>query len=169
MLKSAQLLTLLFLPVTFLVMISRTSEGEILTSIILEVFRVNGDLISAGNQLTKEFGLSSARWQVMGAMHQEKRPLTVAQIARRMGLTRQGVQRVVNDLIELNMVEFKDNLDHKKSKLVDITERGNETLKKVYQVQAKWVNALADGYDVGDLSKALEVLNTFKEKLNKKE
>ncbi len=150
-------------------MVSRTSEGEILTAIILAVFRVNGDLISAGNQLTKEFGLSSARWQVMGAMHQVDRPLTVAQIARRMGLTRQGVQRVVNDLIELDMVELKDNLDHKKSKLVDITDKGNKILKKVYQVQAKWINGLAAGYDIDDLGKALDVLNTFKEKLNKNE
>ena len=74
----------------------RTPEGEALTLIILETFRLNGALLEAGNQLTKPFELTSARWQVMGPVSEQ--PLTVAQIARRMGLARQGVQRIVNDL-----------------------------------------------------------------------
>ncbi|MDE0095181.1 MAG: helix-turn-helix domain-containing protein, partial [Gammaproteobacteria bacterium] len=61
--------------------------------------------------------MTSARWQVMGAVDQSKHSLTVAQIARRMGLARQGVQRIVNDLVELGFVVLEENIDHKRSPL----------------------------------------------------
>ncbi|MBV1960931.1 MAG: MarR family transcriptional regulator [Immundisolibacteraceae bacterium] len=54
----------------------------------LEVFRLNGMLLAAENRLAQPFDLTSARWQVMGVIHLSGRTLTVAQIARRMGLTR---------------------------------------------------------------------------------
>ncbi len=49
----------------------------------------------AGDQLLAEFGLTSARWQVLGAVALSGAPQPVASIARNMGLTRQAVQRVV--------------------------------------------------------------------------
>ena len=71
---------------------SRAVEG--LTGLILEIFRANGLLLAAGDRLSKDLGLTSARWQVMGAIGDG--PLTASQVARRMGLTRQSVQRVVD-------------------------------------------------------------------------
>jgi DNA-binding MarR family transcriptional regulator len=52
-----------------------------------------GDVLSAGE------GLTSARWQVLGAIVLADRPPTVPQIARRMGLTRQGVHATVRRLV----------------------------------------------------------------------
>ena len=46
----------------------RTLEGEVITELILETFRLNGVLLDAGNQIPKPFGLTRARWQVMGAI-----------------------------------------------------------------------------------------------------
>ncbi len=63
---------------------------------ILETFRFNGRLLAAGDRLTKELDLSSALWQVLGAI--DEAPLPVAQIARNMGLTRQSVRRMANVL-----------------------------------------------------------------------
>lgn len=60
----------------------RTAKGEALTEIILETLRFNGALLSAGNKLTKPHGLTSARWQVMGAIDLEGKPLTVSQIPK---------------------------------------------------------------------------------------
>ena len=64
----------------------RTPVGECLTELVLETFRLNGAILVAGNRMTKPHGLTSARWQVMGAIDIAGTPLTVAQIARRMGL-----------------------------------------------------------------------------------
>ena len=74
----------------------RTPKSEVLTALILEIFQLNGTLLAAGNQITKPHGMTSARWQIMGAIELAGQPLTVSQIARRMGLTRQAVQRIAN-------------------------------------------------------------------------
>jgi MarR family len=65
-----------------------------LTILVLEVFRLNGWLLAAGNHLTRPVHQSSARWQVVGAI--DHAPMTVSQIARAMGLTRQSVQRTAD-------------------------------------------------------------------------
>ena len=47
-----------------------------LTGLVIEVFRLNGDLLAAGDALVGDLGLTSARWQVLGAIalsHREGR------------------------------------------------------------------------------------------------
>src|SRR6516164_2738348 len=125
--------------------IARTPAGEKATELILATFRVNGLLLAAGDLLTAEHGLTSARWQVLGAIAYAQRPLTVPQIARRMGLTRQSVHTTVNRLLADAMVELVPNQDHQRSQLVRLTEPGQAIYQAVDQKQAAWVNQLAAG------------------------
>ncbi|MXY64130.1 MAG: MarR family transcriptional regulator [Gammaproteobacteria bacterium] len=145
----------------------RSREGEALTALILETFRLNGALLAVGNRLTKPVGMTSARWQVMGAVDQSKHSLTVAQIARRMGLARQGVQRIVNDLVELGFVVLEENIDHKRSPLVCISDKGAGVMGEIAKVQAAWVNELSDGFSEGQIVEALELLETVRERCEK--
>src|SRR5215469_747545 len=110
---------------------ARTAEGEAATDVVLETFRVNGLLLAAGNQLAAREKLTAARWQVLGAVALAGRPLTVPQIARRMGLTRQAVQASVNRLAAEALVEARDNLDHRRSPLIALTERGSQTFAAI--------------------------------------
>ena len=142
----------------------RTPAGEALTSLILETFRLNGALLGAGNQLTKPFELTSARWQVVGAIDLAGQPLTVAQIARRMGLARQGVQRIVNDLERLGMVAFEPNPDHKRAQLVSISKVGAKVMAAVDRAQTDWVNKVSEGLDERQLAQALKVLEAVRER-----
>lgn len=146
-------------------MTKRTREGQALTALILETFRLNGALLAAGNRITKPHGLTSARWQVMGAVDLAERSLTVAQIARRMGLSRQGVQRIVHDLERLGMVVLEPNLDHKRAPLVSISDRGDDAMVEIDKAQIEWVNALSDGVDEQRVSQALETLETLRGRL----
>jgi DNA-binding MarR family transcriptional regulator len=149
-------------------MTKRTQQGEALTELILEVFRLNGAMLDAGNQLTKPLGLTSARWQVMGAIELSGQPLTVSQIARRMGLARQGVQRIVNDLESLGLLLFNPNQDHKRAPLVAITAEGQKTMKKVGAAQSKWVNQLAEELSPRRLAEATKTLQAVREKSESK-
>ena len=142
----------------------RTPTGESLTDLILETFRLNGALLAAGNQLTRPHGLTSARWQVMGAIDLAGGPLTVAQIGRRMGLARQGVQRIVNDLEGLGMVELMPNLDHKRAPLVSISDAGRKAMQKIDKAQIEWVNDISRGVSRADVQQALSVLQTLRER-----
>jgi len=137
---------------------ARTPEGEKVTELILTTFRVNGLLLAAGDLLTAEHGLTSARWQVLGAIAYAQRPLTVPQIARRMGLTRQTVHTTVNRLLADGMVELVPNEDHRRSQLVRLTELGQAGYQAADQKQAAWVNRLAAGLTASDLDTAARVL-----------
>ena len=95
-----------------------TPEGASLTELILEVFKLNGRLLGAGDQLVASLGLTSARWQVLGAIAFAGAPQPVANIARNMGLTRQAVQRVVNELETEGFLMFAPNPHHQRAKLV---------------------------------------------------
>ena len=143
----------------------QTPEGQALTNLILETFRLNGELLNAGNRITKPHGLTSARWQVMGAVGREEQPITVAQIARRMGLMRQGVQRIVYDLEGLGFVAFEENLDHKRAKLVRLTKAGEAVLTLVQSDQTAWVNALSEGLSQAEINRAFKTMQAVHERL----
>lgn len=100
------------------------TDIERLNRLVLEVFRLNGVLLATGDALVAPHRLTSARWQVMGALAYAGAPLPVAHIARNMGLTRQGVQRLVNEMLADGLVALADNPHHARAKLVHLTSAG---------------------------------------------
>lgn len=140
-----------------------TPQGTALTGLILETFRLNGLLLAAGDRLTSDLGLSSARWQVMGAI--DEGPLPVAQIARNMGLTRQAVQRVANVLAGERLVEFTENPNHRRAKFVRLTAGGRAALEEISRRQIEWSNRLAEGQGATEIEEALAVLSILRQRL----
>ena len=142
---------------------SRTSSAEAFTQLILEVFKLNGRLLAAGDHLTKELGLSSALWQVLGAIDDEALP--VSQIARNMGLTRQGGLRTANVLEKKGFIEYQDNPNHQRAKLVVLTDKGRKSLDTVSELQIEWANKIADGLGEDDLNAAIRTIHALYERL----
>ena len=141
----------------------RTPGGAALTSLILETFRLNGRLLAEGDRLARPSGLSSALWQVVGAL--DEGPLPVAHIARNMGLRRQSLHRTVERLLQSGLVELTENPHHRRARLVALTARGRTALDKVTGVQVAWVDRLAAGLPVRDIRAALRVLQLVRERL----
>jgi DNA-binding MarR family transcriptional regulator len=137
----------------------RTRAGETATEVILSIFRANGLLLASGDLLSASEGLTSARWQVMGAIALAERPLTVPQIARRMGLTRQSVHATVKRLVADGLVELAPNADHRRSQLVRLTESGRSRYAAIDRRQTGWVNRLARGIGPSQLDAAARVLS----------
>lgn len=137
----------------------RTHDGETATQVILSVFRANGLLLAAGDLLAADLGLTAARWQVLGAITLAQRPLTVPQIARRMGLTRQSVHATVNRLVHDGLLDLAPNADHRRSPLVRLTDRGRTSYTAIDGRQAAWVNRLAGAIDRSDLETTAHVLD----------
>jgi DNA-binding MarR family transcriptional regulator len=144
---------------------NRTVEGAAATRVILSTFRVNGLLLAAGDLVAGEEGLTSARWQVLGAIALADRPLTVPQIARRMGLTRQSVHATVKHLVNDGLLAFAPNADHRRSPLVRLTEQGSATYSAIDNRQAAWVNRLAVGIGRSELDTAARVLDELSGRL----
>jgi DNA-binding MarR family transcriptional regulator len=143
----------------------RTSEGEAATRVILSVFRANGAFLGAGDGLAEGEGLTSARWQVLGAIAVAERPLTVPQIARRMGLARQSVHATANRLLEDGLLEQIPNTDHRRSPMLDMTESGLAVYAAVDRRQAEWVNRLAHRIPRADLETTARVLDELSRRL----
>lgn len=138
-----------------------TPKGRQFTDIVLEVFKLSGLLVVEGDKLTKELGLSSARWKVIGAVVNSQSPLTVPQIARNMGQTRQAVQRLANEMEGDGLLSFQTNPHHKRAKLLILTEKGKTNYKKLTEKQIPWANAVADKVSMPDLQLTSSILQSL--------
>ncbi|GAB0119060.1 MarR family winged helix-turn-helix transcriptional regulator [Acidisoma sp. 7E03] len=103
-------------------------DEHLVRSLVLAIFETNGRLAETGNVLVRPAGLTTAWWQVLGALGYAPHPLPVAHIARNMGLSRQAVQRVVDLLVERGLVRLAPNPHHQRAKLVVLTEAGRAAL-----------------------------------------
>lgn len=140
-----------------------TKAGRAFTELILETFRFNGRLLSSGDRLTKPVGLTSSRWQVLGAI--EAQSLSVAQIARNMGLARQNVQRLADALEKEHILEYAPNPDHKRAKLVRLTDRGRSALTELGELQERWANETASRVSAAEIQAARDVLVKLRSRL----
>jgi DNA-binding MarR family transcriptional regulator len=141
----------------------RSAEGDAFTELVLEVFRLNGLLLAAGDQLAEPSGLTSARWQVLGVVDHE--PAPVANVARIMGLTRQTVQTTADTLERDGFVEYRDNPHHRRAKLIALTDQGREALRQVEARQAAWADRLGKTAGVETLRAAVEGLRRARKQL----
>lgn len=146
--------------------IEPNSKAVILTNIMLTVFLVNGRLLEKGDQLVELLNLTSARWQVLGAVALAGQPLSVPQIAEAMGITRQGAQKQINKLEEDGFFEQSLNPRHQRSPLYALTELGNRAFAKAMALEAAWASGLVAGFPLQDLKNTLQTLNAVYERLD---
>ncbi|MDX2592939.1 MarR family winged helix-turn-helix transcriptional regulator [Streptomyces sp. WI03-4A] len=97
--------------------------------LVADVFEAAGALRRLGERTAAAEGLTQARWQVLSVASDD--PLTVPQAARRLGVSRQNIQRVANDLTSLELAAFEPNPDHRGSPLLTLTPRGRQALDRV--------------------------------------
>lgn len=143
----------------------RTPAGDALTNLMLDLFKVNSQLLTAGDRLVARLGLTSARWQILGAIVHAERPQPVAWLARDLGANRQNVQRIVNDLHAEGLVAFEANPHHRRAQLVVLTDKGKRTFGAAMTLQAPWVNGLSEGLAVKDLQTVHRVVTALRNKL----
>jgi len=143
--------------------------GEPVNALILEVFRLNGRLLAVGDRLVAKLGLTSARWQVLAAIAVSPAPEPVARIARNMGLRRQGVQRIINELAEGGIVAFKENPHHQRANLVVLTKKGRIAYEAARQIEIPWMRSLSEDIDPRSILAARRLVATLRERLEKME
>jgi DNA-binding MarR family transcriptional regulator len=147
----------------------RTAAGEALTGLILDLFRLNSLLVTAGDRLVARLGLTSARWQVLGVVAAAERPQPVAWLARDMGANRQNVQRIVHDLHKQALVAFAANPHHRRAQLVVLTDKGKQTFDAAMRLQAPWINSLSEELMMKDIETFHRVIMALRQKLESNE
>jgi DNA-binding MarR family transcriptional regulator len=145
--------------------VKRTPAGEALTDLMLDLFRATSLILTAGDRLVAPLGLTSARWQILGAIGSAERPQPVSWLARDLGANRQNVQRIVNDLNKDGLVALEANPHHRRAQLVVLTDKGKRAFEAAMDLQAPWVNDLADGFLVRDIGTVRRVVMALRKKL----
>jgi DNA-binding MarR family transcriptional regulator len=135
----------------------RSPAGDALSALVVQIFRLNGLLLAAGDAMARPAGQTSARWQVLAAI--EKAPASVAQIARALGLARQSVQRLADVLAHDGLAAYEDNPEHRRAKLLCLTDRGRSALHAIQKVQRAWADDLGAEIGEADLRRASRVLD----------
>ncbi|HJV13041.1 MAG TPA: helix-turn-helix domain-containing protein [Propionibacteriaceae bacterium] len=136
--------------------VPNTEAGALLTEVILTTFRLNARLMEAAQELGANGGLTAAWWQVLGGVLDQ--PRSVAGIARRMGMTRQGVQRVADLLAQRGLAEYRPNPDHRRAKLLACTEAGYWAIRRIALVAHPWGNRIGAEVGVDRLRNTLETM-----------
>lgn len=136
--------------------IVNNSLGEI-ALLVADIYEAAGLFRRAGESIAEGEGHSQARWQVLSALSGP--PLTVPQAARRLGITRQGVQRVANDLIGAELVRLLPNPDHRSSPLLELTPGGRQTLERITERAQAFHATLIPSVDATSLAQTRQVLH----------
>lgn len=118
--------------------------------IVADIYELAGRLRAAGDAIAATVGQTQARWQVLSAASSEP-PLSVPQIARRLGLSRQAIQRVADLLAEDGLATYADNPDHKASPHLILTKAGHDALNRLTRQARAGHEALASRLAATDL------------------
>jgi len=116
----------------------KSSFARAFQQLVNEIFRLNGQLLTIGDQLSKDVEVSTARWQVMAAVRTEV--MTVADIARRLKLKRQSVRETAHRLQQQDLITFQPNPRHSRAPLVQLTQQGQEVINVLRgrQLELAW-------------------------------
>lgn len=136
----------------------KLSKSHIMSEAVVAVFRANGRLLEWGDAFTEPFTLTSARWQILGAIARAEQTLTTPCVAEIMGITRQGAQKQLNLLMKDGLVEKLTNPAHRRSPLYKLTERGEEVFKKVNAAWESHAQYIVHHFSKPELETTVRVL-----------
>ncbi len=140
---------------------SRTPAAEALTGLVLSIFRANGLLIAWGDRFASVEGLTSSRWQMLGAIALAPAALTAPEIASFMGTSRQGVQKQLDRLVEEGLIDRSPNPRHARSPLHSLSVRGRDVYQRVDRRWNREAAALAAACGAGDVAAGQRVLSSL--------
>lgn len=134
----------------------QTQAGEAVTDVIIATFRLNGRLMDIAQRRARAGGITATQWQVIGGILVE--PHSVAEIGRLMGMTRQGVQRTANQLVEQGLAEYRPNPAHRRAKLLACTDAGYWAIRQITLVQRPWADQIGAKIGVTELQETLTTM-----------
>jgi DNA-binding MarR family transcriptional regulator len=95
----------------------------------------------------------------------DRGPMTVPQIARDFGITRQSVQVLVDNGASRGLVDFEDNPQHRRSRFVTATEKGRRTFTEVHRRELENLDRVTADLDADDLARCARVLAVLTDRI----
>lgn len=89
----------------------------------------------------------------------EHGPSTVPAIGNTLGIKRQYVQLMVNEVMEAGLVERQENPAHRRSHLYCLTAPGEKVIKGIADAERQVVNSIARTLTERDIERATDVFD----------
>jgi DNA-binding MarR family transcriptional regulator len=137
-----------------------TPAGAALTNLLVEVIRLAEFFTHTGEALARPEGQTLARWLVLETLDGGPKP--VAEIARRLRLARQSVQRVADLLERDGLVAYEANPRHRRAKLARVTPSGRKVLRRIQRAQRDWADNHGARVGLADLERAARLLSDIR-------
>jgi DNA-binding MarR family transcriptional regulator len=134
----------------------RTEAGYLLTDVIIATFQLDGRLMEIARRLARRGGITATEWRVLGGVLDE--PRSVAEIARLMGMTRQGVQRFADQLVGRGLAEYRPNPAHRRAKLLACTDAGHWAIRQIALAQRPWADRIGGQIRAAQLTETLTTI-----------
>jgi|SRR5688572_3030620 len=125
--------------------------------LVARVFQAAGEMRRNGDVIAAQVGQTQARWQLMSVVSEGR--WTVPDAARDLGVTRQGVQRIADELVADGLAQYVLNPRHRRSPLVQLTARGRDTLAKITAVARRTNQRMTRMFTAGQLDQTREFLS----------
>ena len=144
--------------------VSRASTREQLETLLREVNALSNRLKGVTPVSPGSVGLAAAARAVLRLLSRAG-PMSVPNIARARGTSRQNIQVIVNRLKADGCVGLRPNPAHKRSELIFVTERGASLLERAGDPEAQCVDLLLPQVSDPELSSACQLLRRLREAL----
>lgn len=131
-------------------------EMELLYSDLFEAASVGRRV---GETIAGAAGQTQARWQTLWTIGD--RPLSVPQVSRRLGVTRQNIQRLATQLVDEGLVRLVPNPDHRTSPLLTLTDTGRAILQDINRAAESSHRATLEHISIEDVAALRELLRRF--------
>ena len=144
-------------------MTAGTTPSDAFQDALLALFRLHGRVLEAADLLSGGSRLTGARWQVLRVLG--RHAMTVSQVARRLRLKRQSVQRTVDRLRADGLVTVRPNRNDARAALVEPTRKGRKVLGALELRQRAWLDRCMRGVTRGELEQLTRALTAFDERV----
>ncbi len=125
--------------------------------VLIALGRTNG-IINKHSRALSRNEISPARLQMLSAIAHFSAP-TISFIARSIKSSRQNVSVLVNGMVRDNLVVMVDNPNHKKSRILRLTEEGKRLLDAISSRRDILCHTISEGIHSEDLQTTIKVLN----------
>lgn len=123
-----------------------------LAAFIADVLELADLFRSAAQDIAAQAGQTQSTWYALSVFSDG--PRTVSQAARRLGTTRQALQRTTNALLSTGLLSAAPNPDHRTAPLISLTPDGQALLARISQAAMTWRRQWLADVDAPTLQRA---------------
>jgi DNA-binding MarR family transcriptional regulator len=141
------------------------TKSEKMIALTQAVRGVFNRLKALGDQLHGDLEITTAMRAVMETLSASG-AMTVPQIAKLKGVTRQHIQLLADALCAAGLAAVRENPAHRRSSLIALTEKGKRAFGKMHAREAPVIDEIAGEFEAQELERAVSVLHRLAARLD---